>query len=304
MGLAAIVIWSCNIAVSRSLSEKVGALTAGAAMFLLAGVVGCAWAAVVERRLGAMLRLPRAYLLGCGGLFVTYMVCLYLAIRLAATRQQTLEVGILNYLWPGLTLVFAIPLLGTRVRAPFGLGVLLALAGAALAPLRPGEYSLAALRAALGAHPWPYLLGLAAAVQWALYSALSRRWAADAEGGAVPLFALASGLVLGALRLVLPEPAQWSARAVGETLFMALVPTLIAYALWDRAMRRGNVTLVAALSYLIPVLSTFVSGFYLDVRVGWHLWLSCGLIVTGAVLCGRSVVRPAAATATAGRQAA
>jgi drug/metabolite transporter (DMT)-like permease len=303
MGAAAILIWSSNIAVSRSLAERVGAVTAGAAMFLLGGALGCLYAGA-RGRLRPMLRLPRSYLLGCGAMFVAYMLCLYLAIRLAATRQQTLEVAILNYLWPGLTLLFAIPLLGTRVRAFFPLGLALGFAGAALAPLQPGEYSLRALGHGLAANPWPYLLATAAAVLWAAYSACSRRWAGAAGGGAVPLFALAAGLALAALRPVLPEAAVWSKAALGELVFMALLPALIAYALWDRAMRRGNVTLVAALAYLIPVLSTGLSSLYLEVRVGWNLWLAAGLIVAGGALCELAVVRPAAAGGATGAQAA
>jgi drug/metabolite transporter (DMT)-like permease len=293
MGAAAILIWSCTIAVSRSLAETVGALTAGACMFLIGGVLGCLYAGAIRRRFGAMLRLPRAYLLGCGAMFVAYMVCLYLAIGLATSRQQTLEVGILNYLWPGLTLVLAIPILRVRVRATFAVGVVLALCGAALAPLRPGEYSAAALAETLRLNPGPYALAVAAAVLWALYSTLSRRWAGAAEESAVPLFALATGIVLAALRPAFPEPADWTVRPVVEILFMAVFPTLIAYAFWDRAVRKGNHTLVAALSYSIPVLSTFITSLYLDVTVGWNLWLACGLIVVGAVLCERSVIEPA-----------
>ncbi|PKN39532.1 MAG: hypothetical protein CVU63_15520, partial [Deltaproteobacteria bacterium HGW-Deltaproteobacteria-20] len=40
MGLAAIVLWSTHIGVSRSLAESIGALTSTALMFLVAGIVG------------------------------------------------------------------------------------------------------------------------------------------------------------------------------------------------------------------------------------------------------------------------
>lgn len=291
MGLLAILIWSSNIAVSRSLSEKVGALTAGSLMFLVGGALGCAFLHVVERRLFRVFCLPRAYLWGCGSIFVAYMICLYLAIGFASNRQQTLEVGLINYLWPGLTLLFSIPLLATRVRWFFGPGILLALAGALLAPLGQGEYSMDTLRSNLQANPLPYVYALGAAVLWGAYSPLSRRWAGDAEGGAIPLFALASGLVLGLVRMVVPETTRWSGGAAWELLFMALLPCLVAYSLWDTAMRRGNVTLVAAAAYLIPLLSTWISGVYLGVTVGTNLWVACGLIVAGAALCEGAVVR-------------
>jgi drug/metabolite transporter (DMT)-like permease len=293
MGLVAILLWSTTIAVSRSLADEVGALVAGACMWLVGGALACLYAAVVRRNLGRLFRLPPAYLVGCGALFVAYMACLYLAIGWAESDQQTVEVGILNYLWPSLTLVFSVPILGVRVRPVFWLGVALALAGAALAPLRAETYSAEALLASLGGNPWPYALAAAAGVLWALYSVLSRRWGREADTGGVPLFAPAAGLVLGAMALAMPSarPPEWSARAVAELAFMAVLTVWVAYSLWDAAMRRGNATLVAAGSYAIPVISTVVSCVYLGVVPGPTLWIACGLVCGGAVLCQVSVRR-------------
>jgi len=293
MGLASVLLWSTTIAVSRHLADEIGSLTSAACAFLAAGVLGCAWAAA-RGRLLPMLRLPRAYLAACGACFVAYMICLYLAIGLAATDQQAIEVAVLNYLWPSLTLVLAVPVLGAKVRPAFWLGVAVALAGAALAPVRLEEYSAAELGRSLAANPLPYAFAAAAAVLWGLYSVLSRRLAGRAEGGGVPLFALAAGLALAALRPVLSEPADWSWRVAGELAFMAVFPALIAYAFWDRAMRRGNATLVAAASYAIPLVSTVLSGLYLGVALGPTLWIACGLIVAGAVVSSRSVAKESA----------
>jgi drug/metabolite transporter (DMT)-like permease len=291
LGVLAIGLWSTTIAFSRDLAEEVGAMRAGACIYLLGGAMGCLYEVLVRRRLTAMLRLPAPYLVGCGLLFIFYTACLYAAVGLAATRRQAIEVGIVNYLWPGLTLVFAVPILGTRVRGAFPVGVALGLAGAALASLRWGEFSRAALLENLRTNPAPYALALAAAVAWGLYSTLSRRWAGRAEGGAVPLFVLATGAVLAAMHAVFPEPAAWTPRAAAEILYMALLPTLLAYAFWDVAMRRGNVTLVASLSYLAPLVSTVVSALYLGVVPGATLWIGCVLVVAGAAVCERSVVR-------------
>ena len=291
LGLLAILLWSTTFAVSRSLTEEIGFVTAGAGMLIAGGVLGCLYVAIIQGRRAIVFRLPRAYLVGCGLLLCAYMVCLFLAIGLAANRQQTVEVGIINYLWPGLTLVFAIPLLGTKVRRSFFVGIALAAAGAALAPLRLGEYSAEALLENLRANPLPYGLALVGAIVWALYSVLSRRWAGGAEGGGVPLFTLAAGLVLLAIRPAFHETSHWSWQAAGELAFMAVFPVMLAYTFWDRAMRLGNVTLVAAMSYLTPLLSTVLSVLYLRVELGWNLWAACGLIIAGAALAQRAVVK-------------
>jgi drug/metabolite transporter (DMT)-like permease len=295
MGLAAVLLWSTTIAVSRHLANEIGALEAGACMWLAGGVLACLYAALVRRNLGRLIRLPRAYLVGCGTCFVVYMVCLYLAIGLARSDLETVEVGILNYLWPSMTLVLAVPILRIRVRPTFWLGVVLALAGAAMAPLHTEELTAGALLAGLGANPWPYALAAAAGVLWALYSVLSRKLGGEAETGGVPLFAVAAGIVLALLVLVMPssKPPTWSATVAAELAFMAIFTVWVAYSLWDAAMRRGNATLVAASSYAIPVLSTITTCVYLGVAPGSMLWAACGLVVGGAVLCHLSVRKPA-----------
>jgi drug/metabolite transporter (DMT)-like permease len=70
---------------------------------------------------------------------------------------------------------------------------------------------------------------------------------------------------------------------------MALFPVLVAYAFWDRAVRRGNLPLVAAASYGVPVVSTLLSQWLLDAPVGVWLWIACGLVTVGAVAAQRAV---------------
>lgn len=284
MGFAAIVLWSANIGIARSLAESVGALTSTALMFLVGGGLGML-VALARGRAGSIVRLPVPYLVVCGAIFVGYTVCLALAIGLSVNRQQTLEVAILNYLWPSLTLLFSIPILGKRVKPAFAVGFLVALGGVVLAPLRLRVWEPTTLAQNLVGHPWPYVLATIAAVLWGLYSNLSRKWAGLATTGAVPLFSLAAGCALLAVRPLFVEPSAWDTRAVVELLFMALFPTLIAYGMWDRAMRRGRVTLVVSASYAIPVLSTLVSAAYLQVPVAWNVWTACGLVAVGASLC-------------------
>ena len=122
---------------------------------------------------------------------------------------------------------------------------------------------------------------------WALYSNLSRRW--GGEGGGVPLFVLASGLVVLPLRVWLGETSTWNVRVVGELLYMAIFVTVVAYVCWDQAMRKGNVVLVAALSYATPLLSTVFSAAYLGVVPGPAIWIACGLVIVGAAVCRLAV---------------
>jgi drug/metabolite transporter (DMT)-like permease len=290
LGLLAIVFWSMTFGLARSLTEQLGTLTAAAAIYLLAGVIGCAYLAVVPKARNQVLRLPARHLVGRGSLFVAYVVCIYLAMGLADSRRQAIEAGLINYLWPGLTLLLSVPILKNRARPALLPGIVIAFAGAMLATTQVGPLSLPAFVQNLRSGGIPYALGLGAAVCWALYSNLSRRWGTGGQGAAIPVFVLASGLVLAGLRGVFPEPTAWSARAIGEMACMALFPALLAYLFWDAAMQRGRIVLVVALSHFAPLLSAVVASLYLGVPLGWRLWAACGLIIAGAAVCKLSVV--------------
>ena len=288
LGLLAILLWSTTIAFSRSLTEQLGTLTAAALIYTLAGLVGLLYTGLRPGALLRMLQLPRLYLLGCGVLFVAYISALYMAIGASANREQVLVVGLINYLWPGLSLVFSIPILGRRARPILPVGILLALAGVWLATTGGNTLSIQAMLRDQQ-NLLPYGLALFAAVCWGLYSNLSRRWAGDNDGGAVPLFLLASGLLLGGLRLFTLEMTHWSLPAAFELAYMAVFPGMLAYILWDIAVRKGEIILVASLSYLTPLLSTVFSTIVLDVQPSIALWLGAGLVIVGAVLCKISI---------------
>lgn len=140
-------------------------------------------------------------------------------------------------------------------------------------------------------NPVAFGFALVAAITWALYSNLARRWAGDQSAGAVPLFVLASGLVLGGIRVFRPEAGTWGTGLLLEAGFMGLT-VAIAYACWDKAMRLGDMLLVSACSYLTPLLSTLVSAAYLRVTPSAGLWLGCLALVAGSLASWRSVEGP------------
>ncbi|NMB76851.1 MAG: aromatic amino acid DMT transporter YddG [Myxococcales bacterium] len=296
LGALAILIWSTSVGLTRELAERLGVLTSSALTYGLAGLIGCAILAA-RGRLRGLLRLPRAYLLGCGGLFVAYLVSFCLAIGLAGSGARVVEVGLVNYLWPSLTLALSVPLLGLRARLWLLPGILLASLGIFVSanadrPLDLDAFvsPLAAFAAHASDDPVPYLLALIAAVTWSLYSNLSRRLAGGAAESAVPVFLLASGLFLLMLRAFFSETARWSPLSFAMLSYMTLLPALAAYACWEYAMRNGRVAIVAALSYCTPLFSTLLLCALQGIPMTLTLWVGCLLIIGGAVICKLGVV--------------
>ncbi|MBI5622896.1 MAG: aromatic amino acid DMT transporter YddG [Elusimicrobia bacterium] len=286
LGIAAILLWSVTVGLARSLSEKVGPMSAGASVYLVAGLA-------CRLRQGGTGRLPRRYVFGCGALFVFYLLAFYLAIGLARDRVEVLAVGLANYLWPSLTILFSLAVLRRKAGLLLVPGTLLALAGVLLAVADGSGVPVMELLAGSAAKPLTVGLAALGAVLWALYSNLTSAWMSESKESGVGLFMLATGGALLALSLLglgpeAPAAGAWTARAVTEALALGLA-TGAGYECWEAAMRRGDVTLVASASYAAPLLSTVFSCLYLGVRPGSGLWLGCGLVVLGSVTSWKAV---------------
>jgi drug/metabolite transporter (DMT)-like permease len=76
-GFVAILLWSTSVAVVRNLSELLGPITAAAAVYGVSGIAALVSLLRRRQRLQQILRLPARYLLGCGALFVGYMLLLF-----------------------------------------------------------------------------------------------------------------------------------------------------------------------------------------------------------------------------------
>lgn len=286
LGLLAILFWSAGIAFTRRVTESFGVFDGVAITTFAGGLLGCAWLAATGR-LRQALAMPRAYHLVCGGLIAAYFLCYSQAIGQAVDRQRVLEVGIVNYLWPGLTLLFSLPILGRRASPLLFPGILLAFAGAVLSIGQGADFSWSAFGSHLLSGTRVHLLALLGAVIWGLYSNLSERLAAGAEGEAVPLHLVAAGLVLFAARLATGAHAAWHPTGASwACLAVSIVfPTLLSYLFWDIAMRRGHAVAVVSASYATPLLSTVSSACVLGVRPGPGIWSACALVIAGALLC-------------------
>ncbi len=290
LGLLSILFWSTVIAFSRILSEQLGILTSACYLYYIGSLLGCIYLIAKKKSARSLLDFPKKYLFGCGALFVIYSVCIYLAIGLASGRQQVLEIGIINYLWPSLTLVLSIPILNKHAKPFLYPGIILALSGVFIATTQNSSLSWNVFRENLGLNYIPYILAFIASISWGLYNNLSRKWGETSETSAVPLFLLGTALVLTIIRFSQNEVTHWTFRGIMELTYMAIFPTFLGYVFWDIAMRKGRLILLNSLSYLIPLISTLISCLYLKVGIGLPLLVACVLVIAGAVVCKYSIV--------------
>jgi drug/metabolite transporter (DMT)-like permease len=223
----------------------------------------------------------RAWLLGVAGLFGYH--ALYFT---AFAHAPAVDASLIAYLWPLLLVLFSALLPGERLRWWHVLGGLAGFAGAALLVLQ-GTVSDPSFSSA---YLPGYLAALGCAFTWSGYSLLSRRLGhvpSDAVGGFCCVTALLGLIVHLATEVTIwPSVAGWFA-----VLALGLGPVGIAFFVWDYGVKRGDIQVLGAVAYASPLISTLLLVIFGRAEASVGLALACLLIVGGAFLAARDIVR-------------
>lgn len=191
----------------------------------------------------------------------------------------------LNYLWPSLTVVASAVVMRHRIAATMVVGLLIACAGAVLACAQDGGTGPDAFVQNFLANPVSYALGLAAALTWALYWPATRVMAKghDALWFFMSLSAVAFWLIHAANA---PDThLHWSLAAVGQLLFAAAA-TVGGYGLWNIAILKGNLKLLALMANFTPILAALFASLWLGAKLPEAFWIGGALIVAGSAVAG------------------
>jgi drug/metabolite transporter (DMT)-like permease len=277
VGFVAVLLWSL-LAVLTAATGRVPPFQLAAMTFAIGGTLGAAtW--LFRKGGAAALRQPaEVWALGVSGLF-GYHALYFAALRLAPPA----EAGLLNYFWPLLIVLFSALLPNERLRLHHVAGAALGLVGTVVLFAGRGF--------ALSGDFLPgYTAAFVAAFVWATYSVLSRRFAAvptDAVAG----FCLATA-VLAAIFHILFETTVWPASA-GQwlaVLALGIGPVGAAFYAWDFGVKRGDIRVLGAASYVAPILSTgflVLAGF---AEPSASLAVSALLIAGGGLLAAKDMI--------------
>ncbi len=277
VGFTAILMWSL-LALFTAASGSVPPFQLAAMSFAVGSLVGLAWIAA-GRRWRDLLQPWPVWALGIAGLF-GYHALYFTALR----NAPPVEAGLIAYLWPLLIVVFSALLPGERLRWFHLAGAGLGLAGTILIVSRGGIAFDSRYTAG-------YLAALGCALTWSAYSVASRRFRA-VPSGVVAGYCLAASL-LSAFAHLLFETSVWPATGAQwlAVLGLGLMPVGAAFYVWDRGVKRGDIQLLGAASYVAPLLSTLIlilAGFGdFTVRIA----LAALLITGGAVLASKEMFR-------------
>lgn len=278
IGLLAIVLWSTMVGLIRSVSEGLGPVGGAAMIYTLSGLL--CWLIV---GLPSHRRFTPGYLIAGSVLFVSYEICLALSLGYASTRHQAIEVGMVNYLWPSLTIVFAILFNGQKSSLWVVPGLLIALFGVSW--VLGGEQGLHVdeIVSNILSNPLSYGLAFAGAFIWAAYCTVTRKYAKGQNG--ITLFVLLTALTLWMKYLLSDQPEMTFSLPIVFKLLLCGMALGVGYASWNIGILHGNVSLLATVSYFTPVLSAALAAALLSAPLSFTFWQGALLVCAGSLLC-------------------
>lgn len=280
----------------RSVIEKMGVLNAAFFNLLCSGIFLMILQIIIYKKkfFKKIASFPIKYYFKVGIFLTIYMVFFYIALGEAKSREAVIVIGIINYLWVGLAFVFSILILKNKARySLLTTGILIALTGTIIAALQDSQWSFLDIKHTISKDLLPYFLAFIAAIAWGIYSNVTKRYQINEDLIALPFFFILTSLLILIVMHLQGKSPQFNlpTNQILEFAYIVIFPTSLAYFFWDQAMKRGNKNLILVLSYSIPLISTLVSGFYLQVKITSGFYLATVLVILGAILCHRSIIK-------------
>lgn len=278
IGLIAILLWSAIVGLIKSVSEGFGPVGGAALIYTCSAVL-----LLFTIGFPKIQKFPVSYLIIGSVLFVCYELCLSLSLGFTHNGRQAIEVGMVNYLWPSMTILLAV-LVNRQKTSPLIIpGVMLAIVGIGRVLGGDGGFSLTEMSNNVMDNPLSYGLAFSGAVIWAIYCVVTQRIAQGNNG--ITLFFILTALTLWVKYLTSPQPEFALSWHAWISLLLAAMAMGFGYAAWNVGILHGNVTVLAAASYFIPIILAVLAAFMLNSHLTLAFWQGTAMVSLGSLIC-------------------
>ncbi|MEB6380618.1 aromatic amino acid DMT transporter YddG [Leclercia adecarboxylata] len=278
IGLIAILLWSAIVGLIKNVSEGFGPVGGAALIYTCSAVL-----LLFTLGFPKIQKFPMSYLLIGSVLFVCYELCLSLSLGFTHNGRQAIEVGMVNYLWPSMTILLAVVINRQKTSPLIIPGVILAIVGIGRVLGGDGGFSLEDMKNNVMDNPLSYGLAFSGAVIWAIYCVVTQRIAQGNNG--ITLFFILTALTLWVKYLISPQPEFILSWHAWISLLLAAMAMGFGYAAWNVGILHGNVTVLAAASYFIPIISAVLAAFMLNSHLTLAFWQGTAMVSLGSLIC-------------------
>ena len=277
-GVIAILLWSSITALIRDLSELFSPIGGAALMYTVSALFLMSVMGIPKIK-----DYPKPYLFIGGGLFVSYEICLALSLGMANSRHQAMEMAIINYLWPALTILLSLMLSPKKINILVYPSILMAFTGVAWCISGEQGISLTILLSNIADNPLTYFMAFSAAIIWAVYCVVTIK--ISNKKNATSLFFIATAATLWVQYLFSNEASLHFTLPSTVTLLVSGIVIGAGYALWNQAVVGGDIILLGTLSYFTPIFATLFASVYLSISLTGSFWQGVALVTLGSLIC-------------------
>ncbi|WP_374668489.1 aromatic amino acid DMT transporter YddG [Acinetobacter sp.] len=280
IGFSAILQWSTIVGLLKRISSSIGPDYAVAFMYTFSAVI-----LLLLFRIPNLKAIPKNYLIFATALFVVYELCFSYAIALAQSPQQAIEISLVNYLWPSMTIAALILFKELKFNALVLIGLAVSLSGIVLIQTGNGAFSWSSVFQNIMTNPVSYILAFIGAALWSLYCVITKKYSHGHNP--IALFFAVITVVLWAKMYFLHGIPELPALEMDTLVCMLAVSlvTALGYAAWNIGIIKGNITLLVTLSYFSPLISSVFSMLILQTSLSAAFWQGAILVTLGSFIC-------------------
>lgn len=282
IGFSAILQWSSIVGLLKQISFSIGPDLAVTFMYSFSTVI-----LLLLFRIPKLREIPRTYLITATLLFLIYELCFSYAIALAQTAQQAIEVSLVNYLWPSLTIAALIVFKELKFNVFVLIGLAVSLGGIVIIQSGSGAFSWVSVLENIQSNPVSYILAFIGAMLWSVYCVITKKYSQGHNP--IAFFFAMIAVVLWLKMFFLHDFSIHSFPEISSStamyMLMVSIVTALGYAAWNIGIIQGNITLLVTLSYFSPLFSSLISMIILDTQLSVEFWQGALLVTAGSFIC-------------------
>lgn len=281
LGCTAPITWGLSVSFIKSITDHLGVGRGLAITYTIAFVI-----VFFLFGLPNLKKIPLKYYLSGLGSAIACSLSFAFSLGMSKGGTQAMEVGMINYLWPSLTILFAVIFNGQKAKWWLSIGMIGAIYGICIVLSGKILVDFRAMYFHILDNPLSYFLGLIAAVSWAAYSNFTKAWARG-QNPTVLVFA-ADVVIFNALNISGVEvPKEFTLFGLGIAVLAATVLGF-AYGFWTVGVQKGNITILSIVSYFTPVLSCVFASIFIGAQLTGAFWIGVALVVISSFVCWRA----------------
>lgn len=279
IGLSAIIMWASMVGLVKYMSAAIGPAMGITLIYTFSALIVLAIFRFPNLKL-----ISKKYLVLATTLFIVYELCFSFAIAYSKTSQQAIEVSIVNYLWPSLTIVAFVIFKELKFNLLILFGLFISISGIIYIQAGNDSFSVQSVMNNLKDNPLSYLLALSGAIIWAFYCVVTRKMSKGQNP--ISIFFIGVALTLW-LKLGLTDQLVMPALNLSLSLYLLLAAAAVGlgYAAWNIGIIHGNITILVVASYFTPIISSVLAMFVLDTELPVTFWQGTTLVTLGSFIC-------------------